>query len=86
MCRKPALPPRSTGAPCLKLPARSWRLARSGLTRRGHVDTSGHDETRYLEILEDRLARGTTPAQELFDKYHGPWAKSVDPIYTEEAY
>jgi glutamate--cysteine ligase len=37
-------------------------------------------------VLDDRLARGTTPAQELLEKFHGPWGGSVDPIYTEEAY
>jgi glutamate--cysteine ligase len=62
------------------------QLARAGLARRKHFDTSGQDETRYLEVLEDRLARGTTPAQELLEKFHGQWAGSVDPIYTEEAY
>jgi len=56
------------------------------LTRRKHLDASGRDETRYLEILEERLARGTTPAQELLEKFNGPWAGSVDPIYAEEAY
>jgi glutamate--cysteine ligase len=62
------------------------KLARAGLTRRKCLDAGGRDETRYLEVLEDRLARGTTPAQELLEKFHGPWGGSVDPIYTEEAY
>jgi glutamate--cysteine ligase len=62
------------------------KFARAGLTRRKHLDASGRDETRYLEILEERLARGTTPAQELLEKFKGPWAGSVDPIYAEEAY
>ena len=62
------------------------KLARAGLTRRKHRDIGGRDETRYLEVLEDRLARGTTAAQELLEKYHGPWGGSVDPIYTEDAY
>jgi glutamate--cysteine ligase len=62
------------------------KLARAGLTRRKCLDAGGQDETRYLEVLEDRLARGTTPAQELLEKFHGPWGGSVDPIYTEEAY
>src|SRR5271169_2165097 len=62
------------------------KLARAGLERRKHRDVSGQDETRYLEVLEDLLARGTTPAQELLKKFSGPWAGSVDPIYTEEAY
>jgi glutamate--cysteine ligase len=62
------------------------KFARAGLARRKHLDSEGQDETRYLEVLEDRLARGMTPAQELLAKYNGPWGGSVDPIYTEEAY
>jgi glutamate--cysteine ligase len=62
------------------------KLARAGLARRNRCDISGGDETRYLEVLEDRLARGTTPAQELLERFHGPWAGSVDPIYEDEAY
>jgi glutamate--cysteine ligase len=62
------------------------KLARAGLERRKCYDYGGCDETRYLEVLEDRLARGTTPAEELLAKYHGEWGGSVDPIYTEEAY
>src|ERR1700730_13620415 len=61
-------------------------LARNGLARRQHLDGNGQDETRYLEILDDRLERGTTPAQELLEKFNGPWAGSVDPIYAEQAY
>ena len=62
------------------------QLSRAGLVGRKCFDASGQDETRYLEVLEDRLARGATPAQELLEKFHGPWGGSVDPIYTEEAY
>ena len=62
------------------------KLARAGLARRNRRDIGGRDETRYIEVLDDRLARGTTPAQELLDKFHGAWGGSVDPIYAEEAY
>jgi glutamate--cysteine ligase len=62
------------------------KLSRAGLARRNRRDASGQDETRYLEVLDDRLAGGTTPAQELLDKFHGPWRGSVDSIYTDEAY
>jgi glutamate--cysteine ligase len=62
------------------------KMARAGLARRQRFDISGRDETRFLDVLEDRLARGTTPAQDLLDKFRGKWAGSVDPIYTEEAY
>ena len=62
------------------------KYSRAGLARRKRFDVGGRDETHYLEVLEDRLARGTTPAQELLAKFQGPWGGSVDPIYTEEAY
>ena len=62
------------------------RLAHAGLARRKRFDVAGHDETHYLEPLQDRLARGTTPAEELLEKFRGPWAGSVEPIYDEEAY
>jgi glutamate--cysteine ligase len=62
------------------------KLAQAGLKRRHRLDSGGKDETRYLEVLQARLARKTTPAQELLEKYQGPWRGSVDPIYDEEAY
>jgi glutamate--cysteine ligase len=62
------------------------KFARAGLARRRRLDGSGRDETRFLDVLEDRLARGTTPAQELLEKFNGPWGGSVDPIYKEDAY
>jgi glutamate--cysteine ligase len=62
------------------------KLARAGLARRKRLDIGGQDETRYLEPLEDRLSRGIAPAQELLEKFHGPWRGSVDPIYAEQAY
>ena len=64
----------------------AMRLARGGLKRRRRCDAGGEDETRYLDVLDDRLGRGTTAAQELLEKYHGPWHGSVDPIYSDEAY
>jgi glutamate--cysteine ligase len=62
------------------------KLARAGLARRKRLDTGRRDETRYLEVLEERLSRGVTPAEELLEKYHSVWGGSVDPIYTDEAY
>jgi glutamate--cysteine ligase len=75
-----------SGRTLLAVAADVLKLARAGLARRQRFDAGGQDETRYLEVLEDRFARGTTPAQELLEKFHGKWASSVDPIYAEEAY
>jgi len=74
------------GRTVLEIATEALKFANAGLRRRKHIDVEGWDESRYLEPLGDRLARGTTPAQELLDKYHGPWHGSVDPIYTDEAY
>jgi len=69
-----------------EIAAEALKLSYAGLSRRKHLDISGEDESRYLEVLEERLARGTTPAQELLEKFRGPWNGSVDPIYAEQAY
>jgi glutamate--cysteine ligase len=60
-------------------------LARAGLTRRARF-AGGQDETTYLEPLEEIAARGQTPAEELLDKFFGPWGGSVDPVFDEYAY
>src|SRR6202795_446106 len=83
---KQGLAAKIRGRTVFELATDTLKLARAGLTRRKHLDSDGRDETRYLEVLEDRLAPSTTAAQELLDKYHGPWGGSVDPIYTEDAY
>jgi glutamate--cysteine ligase len=83
---KQALAATIRGRTVFELASEALKLARFGLAHRNHLDTSGRDETRYLDVLDDRLSRGTTAAQELLAKFHGPWGGSVDPIYTEEAY
>ncbi len=72
--------------PVLDLAKQTLALARSGLTRRDRQDMDGCDETQYLEPLEEFVARGITPAEELLQKFHGAWGGSVEPVYTEYAY
>ena len=62
------------------------QLAEAGLKRRARLDHNGRDETHYLQPLQDVVARGITPAEELLEKYHGPWQKSVEPVFDEYAY
>ncbi len=61
-------------------------LAHAGLKRRKYLDSEGRDETRYLAPLDDFVARGITPAEELLEKFHGPWGRSVEPVFGEYAY
>ncbi|HTK12224.1 MAG TPA: glutamate--cysteine ligase [Xanthobacteraceae bacterium] len=61
-------------------------LVEQGLVRRKRLDRTGRDETRYLLPLQETAARGMTPAEELLEKFHGPWHGAIDPIYSEYAY
>jgi glutamate--cysteine ligase len=70
----------------LNLAKETLKLAEQGLARRRKQDRAGHDETRYLRPIQEFVARGITPAEELLEKFRGPWKGSVDPIYKEYAY
>ena len=61
-------------------------LAREGLKRRALIDSSGLDETHYLDSLDAIAESGRTPAEELLDAFHGRWGGSVDPVFREYAY
>jgi glutamate--cysteine ligase len=74
------------GRTLLALATETLELARGGLSRRARINPGGQDETLYLEPLDDLVARGTTPAEELLAKYNGEWGGSIDPIFTEDAY
>jgi glutamate--cysteine ligase len=83
---KAGLAPLVRGRAVFEIANDALRLAYAGLARRKRLDAAGHDETLYLEPLQDRLARGTTPAEELLEKFHGSWNRSVEPLYEEQAY
>ena len=61
----------------------------------GRTDASQEQtDVESFEVLEP-LADGfrnyqhnksATPAEELLEKYHGAWGKSVEPVFTEYAY
>src|SRR5437660_5903762 len=74
------------GQSVLALAKQTLNLAETGLARRCRFDAFGHDETRYLRVLQEYVARGRTPAEELLEKFHGAWGGSVDPVYKEYAY
>ncbi|MGB8484918.1 MAG: glutamate--cysteine ligase, partial [Xanthobacteraceae bacterium] len=83
---KQALKATIRGRSMLELAKDCLTLAHAGLKRRDRRDREGRDETLYLETLGDIVRRGYTPAEELLQKFHGPWRGSVEPIFTEYAY
>jgi glutamate--cysteine ligase len=61
-------------------------LSHEGLRRRARVDIGAHDETQYLSPLEEIAESGRTPAEDLIEKFKGPWGGSVEPVFEELAY
>jgi glutamate--cysteine ligase len=61
-------------------------LSRDGLERRARVNDLGDDETIFLATLDRIADAGRTHAEDLIDRYRGPWCRSVDPVFFEEAY
>ncbi len=61
-------------------------IARQGLRRRASQDAIGHDETGFLTILQERVDRGQSMADELIAKFQGPWGGRIEPIFSEYAY
>ncbi|WGD29630.1 glutamate--cysteine ligase [Ancylobacter sp. WKF20] len=74
------------GRPVLDVARDMVAIARAGLARRDYRDSQGRDETRFLTPLDESLAAGRTPAEELLARYEGPWQRSVEPIFDELAY
>ena len=74
------------GRSVLDLAKLTLDLSAQGLARRRRLDAQGRDESRDLAPIQDFVARGITPAEELLTKFHGPWGGSVEPVYEEYAY
>jgi len=74
------------GRSLLDLSRECLALARAGLARRKRRNATGQDETIFLAPLEDSVARGKTPADDLLEKFGGPWKGSVAPVFEECAY
>ena len=80
-----ALAAEVAGRPLRDVAREVLRIARAGLTARGHKDASGHDESGYLDVLDEVVAAGTQ-AERLLARYEGEWGRSVDPAFRECVY
>jgi glutamate--cysteine ligase len=61
-------------------------IASEGLKRRAAAGNGSPDESAYLWPLEETLALGKTPAENLLWQYRTRWGRSVEPIFDEYAY
>jgi glutamate--cysteine ligase len=69
-----------------ELGQRILAIAEAGLNARARLNSSGDNESGFLDPLREVLASGRTPAERLLERYEGEWAGDLDRIYEEEAY
>ncbi len=61
-------------------------LARAGLRARACRDAQGRDESHHLDVLDEIVASGLSPADRLVELFGGAWGGSVDPVFAANAY
>ncbi len=61
-------------------------IASTGLTTRGELNSSGDNESGFLDPLREIVSSGKTPAEHLLERYHGSWNGDVSRIYDEMSF
>jgi glutamate--cysteine ligase len=74
------------GGTLRELGARVLDIAEAGLNARAALNFAGDNETGFLDPLREILARGTTVAELMLERYRGPWAGDVRHIYDEMSF
>ena len=62
------------------------KIAHKGLTARAQNNAASQDETVYLDLLFEVVASGRTLADELLERYEGPWRRNIDLVFEEYAF
>lgn len=62
------------------------KISRKGLKNRAKLNSTGGDETHFLDSLEEIVILGTSEAEKMLSEYHSVWGESVEPIFLEYAY
>ncbi|MCW3846207.1 glutamate--cysteine ligase [Sphingomonas sp. LB-2] len=58
-------------------------IASSGLAARARQNSSGDNETGFLDPLREIVRTGKVPAQVLLDRFNGDWAGDITRVYEE---
>ena len=63
-------------------------IAHDGLRARARAGAGGMvaDETNFLNALQESVDSGTTPADELLDRYHSDWAGDLSRVFGDYSY
>ena len=62
------------------------KIAVGGLKRRAALNSDGMDESHYLDVLQEIVESGLTPAERKLALFHGRWNGDVDHVFREFAY
>ena len=62
------------------------RISRFGLRNRRKINQRSQDETIYLAPLDRLAATGRTVADELIERFQGPWRGCIDHVFEEFAF
>ena len=61
-------------------------ISSAGLTARNRLNTSGDNESGFLDPLREVVAKGKSPAAQLLERYHGEWNGDVSRVYDEMSF
>ena len=61
-------------------------ISSAGLKARGRLNSSGDNETGFLDPLREIVASGKSSAQRLLDLYHGDWNGDISKIYDDMSF
>ncbi|MFL5259963.1 MAG: glutamate--cysteine ligase [Hyphomicrobiales bacterium] len=61
-------------------------LSRAGLDERRLTGAKGGTESSFLDVLDEIVESGRTPADELLELYRGPWQGDVTRVFRECVY
>ena len=78
--------PTPGGETLQQLGDRVIEIAAEGLKARARFNAAGDDESGFLSPLREILARGSTPAEYLLDRYNGEWQGDLGRIYAEMSF
>lgn len=64
------------------------QISENGLKQRAKASSNGlySDETLFLDSLKENIEKKKSSADELLEKYYGPWEKDVTKIFGEYSY
>ncbi len=74
------------GGSVLDIATEAVAIARAGLKGRGRRNAKGQDETIHLDFVEEVVASGRTPADDLLERYAGSWGQDINQVFTDYAF